>query len=49
MISSMWANVDVIKPRDLFDGRPGFFAALEGAGVESKDVGCVATRGIGDS
>jgi hypothetical protein len=43
MISSISANEDAIKPKDLFDGWPGFFGASEGVGV--GDQGMAATTG----
>ena len=45
MVSSISANVDVIKSRDLLDGRPGFFGAQEDVGVEGWDVSTATTGG----
>src|ERR1700683_870278 len=48
MISSISENEDAIKPRDFLDGRPGFFGASEGVGVEGWDV-LSATTGVDDT
>jgi hypothetical protein len=48
MISSISANEDAIKPRDLLDGRPGFFGASDDVGVKGRDV-LTTTMGVDDS